>query len=287
MLFIGPSTVREGFDDELHRELTSICSINAGVTSHGSIYHIALLLDITKNLDIKPEVIVLGINSRMLSDRENPITFNRYLDFLDHDQIQFYRRYEYQNKLPSLEKDTLINELFPLARYAIRLDYLIRDLLMSTNLAIGNYKKLDVKSFSRGNDLLLEPNKFIYTDKYFNEAAFLKQIEGAKGRGLINPARYGWVDHIHGLNIVLEQASEIAPKVVIAIMPEHSEVRKGFGAYADRAFYKVLAKYESEALRVVDYSQSIDDHFIRDIAHLTATGRQQLTKKISTFINSL
>jgi hypothetical protein len=70
-------------------------------------------------------------------------------------------------------------------------------------------------------------------------------------------------------------------------MPEHSEIRKGFGAYADRSFYEILGNYESEALTVLDYSESIDDQFIRDMAHLTATGRHQLTIKISTIINSL
>lgn len=284
VLFVGPSTVREGFDDQLYRQLTSTCSVNSGITSDGSIYHISLLLDITKNLDIKPKVIVLGINSRMLTDRKNPITTNRYLDFLDREQILFYRRYEHKDKLSDLDKDALVNWLFPLARYATRIDYLIRDFLMSINLAFGNYKNLDVKSFSRGNDLLSKPNKYIYNDKHFNEAAYLKQIRGTRNIGLMDPEKYGQVDHVYGLRMALKQASGIAPEVVIAIMPEHSEVRKTFGGYADVTFYKVLAEHDSESFRVLDFSQSIDDDLIRDIAHLTAAGREQLTTEISNII---
>lgn len=286
VLFIGPSTVREGFDEHQFQQLNSMCSINAGVTSHGSIYHIALLLDIVQNLGINPQVLVLGINSRMLSDRMNPITENRYVDFLKQNQIEFYRRYEYQEKLSNLENDTWINTLFPLVRYSIRLDYLIRNFLRSANLALGNYKNLGIKSFSRGNDMLVEPSKYSYADKSFNQKAFLAQIEDTKRVGFMDPAKYGWNDHIRGLNMVLERASEIAPKVIIVIMPEHSEIRKGFGAYADQAFYEILGNYNSETYRVLDYSESIDDRFIRDMAHLTATGRHQLTIKISTIINS-
>lgn len=287
VLFVGPSTVREGFDDHLYQQLTSTCSVNAGVTSDGSIYHIPLLLDIAKNLDIQSEVIVLGINSRMLSDRKNPITANRYLDFLNQEQIQFYRRYEYKNELPNLDRDALVNWLFPLMRYSIRINNLFRDYLISTKIALNNYVDRDIEFFSRGNNRLSKPKKYIYSDKHFNEAAFLKQIEGVDNMGFMDPEKYGKVDHIYGLNMVLERASEIAPKVIVAIMPENSHVRKTFGAYADHSFNKTLAKYDSESFLVVDFSQSIDDYFIRDIAHVTAEGREQLTKQISTIIKSL
>lgn len=287
VLFVGPSTVREGFDDNLYQQLTSTCSVNAGVTSDGSIYHVSLMLDIAKNLNIQSQVIVLGINSRMLSDRINPITSNRYLDFLNQEQIQFYRRYEYKNELPNLEMDALVNRLFPLMRYSIRINYLFRDFLISKKIALNNYVNLDIEFFSRGNNRISKPKQYIYSDKHFNEAAFLKQIDGVNNMGFMDPEKYGKVDHIYGLNMVLEKASEIAPRIIVAIMPEHSQVRKTFGAYADYSFNRILAEYESESFLVVDFSQSIDDHFIRDIAHVTAAGREQLTKQVSTIIKSL
>lgn len=63
-------------------------------------------------------------------------------------------------------------------------------------------------------------------------------------------------------------------------MPERSVIRKSFGAYGDHELQKVLEEYESEALRVLNYSDSVNDQPIRDMTHLTASGHDFSTKNL-------
>ena len=87
--------------------------------------------------------------------------------------------------------------------------------------------------------------------------------------------------------MVLGRAIEIAPKVIVIIMPEHSKIRKGFGGYADHQQFSVLQEFESEAFSVIDFSDSINDRFMRDIAHLTFEGRVKLTYEVAAYLNSM
>ena len=180
----------------------------------------------------------------------------------------------------------MINTLFPLARYSVRIDYLSRYFLMSTNQALSMFKNLQLEHFSGSRGSLKEPKKYIYGDKQFNEKAFLNQIENIKRDGFYDRTKYGWSDHKNGLRMVLERASEISSKVIVVVMPEHSEIRKSFGSHADRELQEILKEYRSQALRVIDYSDSVNDQLFRDMAHLTGAGRDHLTKKISIITSS-
>ena len=116
VLIIGPSSVREGFDSDLISSNLNKCTINGGVTSPGSVFHTELQLDVLRNFGISADVIVLGVNSRMLVNRHNPIGKNRYIDFLKREQIDYLIGHESQSEHLFIAKQSLKNDLWPAAR---------------------------------------------------------------------------------------------------------------------------------------------------------------------------
>jgi len=281
IMFIGPSTVREGFDGELISKLTGQYCVNCGVTSKGSIYHTEMQLDIISNYGLKPDVLVLGLNSRMLSFRSNPIGLNRYVDYLDNEQLKILINREIKNWVEFTIAEKIKSNLWPGYHFALRLDYLARYGLMKINQFIGNWNQLELMDFSRGKDTLFHYSKYLYRDQEFSEEAFRVQMEGHRRLGLLNPNRYGTLDDIFALHRVAEKSIQLAKNVIIVVMPEHSLITKSLGAWGDYAFNKVLSEYNPQKIEVIDLRHSIPDNLIRDFAHLVPDGRKKFSELIS------
>ncbi len=287
VLFVGPSTVREGFDENSFTRLTGRCAVNAGVTSQGSIFHTVLQLTIMENLGVRPEIVVVGINSRMLSVRRNPVTSTRYVDFLEYDQLDLFRPYEIPELLPQLERIAWQNRLFPLLRYRIKLDYLARGAMYRANRLAGNWNQLSLGDFSREGERLSPSPRYLYSDTAFNRAAFEEQMIGTRENGFHRREIYGLEDHLTGLKLVIEKGVSLADTVYVTVMPERSELRASFGSYADTAFYEILSDYEPSQVKTFELTHYIDDDKIRDMAHLTPAGREELTRFIAQKIGQV
>lgn len=284
VMFIGPSTVREGFDDALISKLAGLHCVNCGVTSQGSIYHTEMQLDIISNYGIRPNVLILGLNSRMLSLRPNPIGINRYVDYLDNGQLKVLISRENKNSVKYTEFEHIKSALWPGYHFALRLDYLARYVLMKVNQFLGNWNHLESKDFSRGVDPVLHLPKYLYSEQEFSEKAFRFQLEGSRKLGLLNPHRYGTLDDIIAFHRVIEKSIQIAKNVLVIVMPEHCRIRNSLGSWGDYAFYKVLREYNPKQIEVIDLRSSMPDNLIRDFAHLVPQGRRQFSELVSNHL---
>ena len=276
VLFLGPSTVREGFEPKLIQERTGLYAVNGGLTSRGSIFHTEVQLDIVKNFNIKPDYLVLGINSRLLSMRPNPIGSTGFSRYLNDEQIAIQNSKEEGFSSALTAKVAFNNKVWPANQIVQRIDYVARFTLMIVNQGLGNLNEVKRSGFSRGHDALIIPAAYIYDDQKFNQTIFNKQWRTMEELGLFDPARYGTREDVDALNRVITKAIQLSPNVIIMVMPEHSRVRKHSGAWADTVFYSTIEKYRDQ-IYLVDYSEAIDDSLIRDFAHLVPEGRKELS----------
>jgi hypothetical protein len=278
VVFLGPSTVREGIDEELLAKLVpSHTFINTGVTSKGSVHLIEILLSIIEAYNIEIDHLVLGLNSRMLSSRFTPIGSFRYVDFLSYGQglefLQFVPTNEFRYTLSELKK----NRLWPANKLSIRLNYLIRYGLFELQNTAKWETPLSIDAFARKGDPLIHHSRFLYTDQEHRHDELYKQMEGTRRRGLLSRGVYAKPFQIKSFRRSLDVALKIAPKVTVLIMPEHSMVRHGFGSYADNEFIDILNEYSKNGLKIFDMSDQLEDKYIRDMAHLLPQGREKLS----------
>lgn len=285
VLFLGPSTVREAFDTDIISKETGLYAVNCGLTSKGSISHTEMQLDTIENFGIKPDILVLGINSRMLSLRRNPVGSTRFVDHLNREQLNLHLVKEDNDMVPYTAKLSLQNELWPANRLSLRIDYLARFALMQANHLFGNWNHIPVSGFARGADLPLHPPAFLYKDTEFNQAEFEKHWQAMKQRGLFQKPRYGTQEDIRIMHRVIEKAMLLSPRVVVLVMPENSQFAASAGSWGDHAFYTVLDYYKDQ-IEVMDMRNAVPDKLIRDIAHLVPDGRAMFSEQVASYFNS-
>jgi hypothetical protein len=279
---IGPSTVREGFDPrEMERTAPGLRFFNCGVTSQGSIPHAEMLLGVMKRFGVRPEILVLGLNSRMLARRENLLGRTGFVDLLDEADARALLPWEPTELWPDTLTAIGADRWWPLNRLGSRLDAVLRyGLLKAHTLSFGPAARGEA-AFRRGGNSLLLPSPYLYKETEHSPVALAEQLAGARGRGLFKPDRYGAVEQIHSLHRVLTTALDLADRVYVVAMPEHSAVTAGFGGYADYAFDKTLNAYREAGIGVLDQRRSIPDRLIRDMAHLVAAGRTRLSQSVA------
>lgn len=279
---VGPSTVREGFDTgEMERAAPGLRFFNCGVTSQGSMQHTEMLLDVMARFGLRPRVLVLGLNSRMLSRRDNLLGRTGFADLLDYaDALEL---------LPlepaPLRAETLATMradlLWPLDRFAQRLDTLFRfGLLQAHTRAFGADARTE-SQFRRGGDSLVRPPRYLYAEREHSPQAMQEQLEGTRRRGLFDRDAYAQVEQIHSLHRVLTKALGRSERVYVVVMPEHSAIVDQFGSFGDYAFDKTLAVYRGRGVEVLDHRRSVPDRLIRDMAHLVADGRALLSRQVA------
>jgi hypothetical protein len=286
VLFLGPSTVREGFEPKIIKQQTGLYAVNGGITSQGSISHSEMQLDVASNFGIKPDYLVLGINSRLLSLRPNPIGSTGFVDYLYSEQIAIQSTKETGKSKQLTTESSLNNKIWPANRLTQRIDYIARFTLKGLNNVLWNWNEVDQIGFSRGRENLIISSDYVYREQEFSQVAFDRQWHQMEKLGLFNKDLYGTAIDTEVLGRVIEKSMKLSPNVIIMIMPEHSKARAHLGSWADKAFFDTIELYR-EQVHVIDFSQAIEDRFIRDLAHLVPDGRKQLSMLTSQRINSL
>jgi hypothetical protein len=241
-------------------------------------------LDIISNYNLKPEILVLGLNSRMLVVRSNPIGKTRYIDYINDDQLEILINRESVDSVEFTILEKIKNNVWPGNHFALRLDYLARFFLMKINQFVGNWNRLKWHDFAKGKDGLFHQPKYLYQEQVFSEDAFKEQWDGYSRIGLLNSYYYGQLDEIYSFHRVIEKAIRISKNVVIIIMPENSRIRNNLGSWGDYAFFKVISEYLPDKIQVIDMRSSIPDYLIRDLAHLVPEGRKQFSKLVADYL---
>ncbi len=282
VLLVGPSTVREGFDDQvMNRTSPQYTFVNSGVTSPGTIVHTELLVDMLRWYEIEVDELVLGLNSRMLASRPSPLLGTRYVDFMDYGESLYYLRFVHPRQSRRTREALYENHVWPMNRIATRLDYLVRYGLFELQRRFSWSGSKPRRAFERGSDPLVHRGGFRYRESRHRPELLSSHLDTMRRLGLLQAERYGGAAEIQSLRNTLNKARTVADRVTVVIMPEHSAVVDDFASFGDRPFNAVLEEFEAAGVRVVDRRRSIPDELIRDIAHLVPDGRVRLSTDIA------
>lgn len=286
VLLIGASTVREDFDEKIMTDLSPSFSYANGGTTGGSVYTLEVLTSILGQYNVKPDCIVLGVNSRMLVDREIGLNGQGYTDFMD---------YWHGKELVHLEKaelqeeaygEVLSNTVFPLHRLSRQLNTFIRYGLYRTHLFFSPRQKLARPNYElRKGDLKRLPT-FNYSQTEPQSQILQSQLDSFRELGLYNQKIYARERHIVSLRRTLDQCLQITSNVIVIMMPEHSAARSSFGAYADEDLACVLGEYEKKGCFVLKFEEYLADNKFRDVAHLLPSGREVFSKEVAGILST-
>lgn len=259
IFFIGPSTVREAFNNNIDTDATK-CIINGGVSSNGDIYFLAKQLSILENnlpKNYKIPLLIVGLNSRMIVDRSGlgkPLGFD---DFLSIEQMNY--KYNYLDQVLfdiNLKKKYI---LFKIIHYANKYNFI------NTKNNITLFKKH-------------------YKNREFDEVRFNNQVRRFKENGLWSKEKYFNQKEISTLHRIVDMSHEISNNTIFYIMPYHSVVETILG----NDFEKFLPKFFSEnKILFIDNTSSFNDSDLIDFGHLNEQGREKFQQLLISNIKSI
>jgi hypothetical protein len=124
-LLVGPSGVRDGFDEEtMNGVAPSIDFFNGGII--GRIAILESRIRLLRDYQVKPNCILLGISPFTLNDGMHDIMGRRHCDFLDYWRGWDLIYQEDPEKQDTVFRDAIGNSIWPMKRFAYRINQLSR-----------------------------------------------------------------------------------------------------------------------------------------------------------------
>ena len=285
VLFLGPSSVREALDEEVMAGAAPRYRFLNGGTSGGSVFLNELLVTLLRQYRVRPDCIVLGLNARMMMDRNLALDAHGYTDFMDR-----WHGWELVGRqMPGLReaayRNVLANSVVPLRRLSRQISMLLRYGLYRLQDRYPLVARRPVGDFElKGRELAPFPSH-LYTDTRPADEYLEKMFEHWREKGLFDRKNYARKRHRLSLQETLDDCLEITPNVIVVIMPEHSRLRGSFGAYAVGPMESILSRYKKKGCLVVDRSDSLPDDALRDGGHLLPHGREEFSRDMARTVS--
>lgn len=284
-LLLGPSTVREAFDEEIMRDTRPDIRFLNGGTSGGTIFLYEAMTELLRQSEVKPDCVVLGINSWTLISRDIRLNAAGYTDFLDVTNGQALVEHERNDLRAEAEDQIRLNTLWPYNRVSRHVGRLMRSALYMGQAHLSWHDPLPLPEFSLWHRELGWAPQHMYDDEEplpdyeCNRILNLYQEEG-----LFDPDRYARPEHLTALRSVLGDLTKISPHVIVLRMPQHSYGREHFEPPARDRMDEVLAEYESRGVVVIDLSAHLPDSAFRDVAHLLGSARPEFSTYVAELV---
>ncbi len=276
VLFLGPSSTREGFDEELLDRLHPGWRFFNGGLAAGSTDTLAMAELLLRESGVRPAVIVLGLHPFMLRRMDQDLVARGYSDFFDlFDRAAVMR---YQKDGPAGDealRELRLNTLWPPHRHARQLGRRLRAGLQRAHQAAYwgprrpetdfQVAKLDTRPMS---------------EYRFDEAGegFEPMIARWRRMGFLNPRSYGDPERAEALGALLEAFAGHCGTLVLAVMPEHAYLRERDALFHGEWFRARVEQARGRGARVLQYAALVPDGEFLDLAHLGAAGRERLTR---------
>lgn len=284
VLLLGPSSVREGFDEQTLQAAQPGWRFINGGASGGSIGLHETLTLLMRQYRSRPDCIVLGLNARMLVDGRIALAKHGFTDLTDALA---------GGELPPLDEPVLrdearrallANALCPPRRVSRQLGMLIRDGLYHAQMRWTLRSPLPRRRFELHARELQPHGEYLYHDTEPQPALLDEQIAHWREMGLLATDAFAQPRHVESLRVSLERCLASADGVVVVIMPEHPRLRELLGQAGQETFRAVLEEYAARGVVVIDRRDFAPAEEFRDAGHLLPSGRERLSQDIAALL---
>ena len=284
-LLVGPSTVREAFDEVVMQDVApTIRFLNCGTTG-GGIYVYEAMNHLIQQSGVRPKCIVVGLNARMLISREIRVNSAGYTDFLD----LTTGRQLVSNDTEALRSEAYeqlrTNTIWPYHRHARHLGRLLRRSIFLVQERLSWHDSLPLAEFEYRRKELGQSPVYHYDDtEPISGEAWDRLLSKYDEKGLFDPRRYAHPEHVESLQKVLDDLMNITPNLILIEMPENSFGRKRMAPAASGTMDLLLSQYKAKGILVVDWSQLLPDTAMRDVGHLLAATRPRFSRDVAQLV---
>lgn len=284
-LLVGPSTVREAFDEGVMHEVDpNIRFLNCGTTG-GGIYVYEAMNHLIQQSGVRPKCIVVGLNARMLISREIRINSAGYSDFLNLTTGRQLVSNETEALRSEAYEQLKTNTIWPYNQHARHIGRLMRSSIFIAQERLSWHDSLPLVEFAyHRNELGIAPLHHYDDTEPISGKPWERLLSKYEEKGLFNPERYAHPEHVESLKNVLDDLMTITPNLIIIEMPENSFGREHMAPPASETLDQLLKTYELKGVLIVDWSQLLPDSAMRDVGHLLAETRPDFSRKTAKLI---
>lgn len=284
-LLVGPSTVREAFDEDVMHEVVPDLRFLNGGTTGGGIYVFEAMNHLIQQASIRPKCIVVGLNARMLIARDIRLNAAGYTDFLDLTNGRALVAKEQPALRWEAHEQIVANTLWPYHRLSRQLGKLARTALFVAQDKLSWHEPLPVSAFCYGPRELGRSNMYRYDDtEPISGKQWERFVRIYEEEGLFDPKRYAHPEHLDSLRMVLDQLMKITPHLIVIQMPENSFGRDQLAPLASDAMATLLADYQKRGVHILDLSSALPDSAMRDVGHILASARPDFSRVVARFV---
>ncbi len=276
---VGPSTVREAFDSTIMNESVSDLTFLNGGTSGGSILQYEVMAELIEQSGVRPQCVVVGLNSWMLISRKLQLNAFGYTDFLDLTNGPSLVCYEHEDLRVGAEKKIRANTIWPYHRTSRHIGKLLRSAIYASQTKLSWNEPRELSAYSLWHRELGRTQNFRYDDREpLDRAKCDRLLQLFEKEGMFEPTSYGHAEHLNALRSTLDRLMALAEHVIVVKMPENSFGREVLEPFASDALDAVLTEYEGEGVAVLDMTSVLPDSAFRDVGHLLSSARPDFSR---------
>jgi hypothetical protein len=286
VLFLGASSTREGFDEELlDKLLPGWGFFNAGLAA-GSSYTLAESELILAKSGARPDLIVVGVHPFMLRRMDQDVVARGYVDFFDLFDAGELLRYQMRSAgLEAAREELAWHTLWPPHRHARLLGRRLRALVQRAHETAYWGPRLSEEAFqvARLDTRPMQEYRFHGVGEGLEP-----MIERWRHSGFLDPRAYRDPGLAQEFDAVLRALQSHARKTVLVVMPEHSWLKARGELFHEALFREqVLAPAVARGARVLDYGALLPDDTFLDLAHVGAEGRARLSRAFARDVQAV
>lgn len=284
-LLVGPSSVREAFDEVVMQEVVpNMNFLNCGTTG-GSIYVYEAMNHLIQQSEVRPKCIVVGINARMLVSRDIRANSAGYTDFLDLTNGWQLVSKEQEKLRGEAYEQLEMNTIWPYHRHARYIGKLLRRSIFLAQERLSWHDTLTLADFEYRKNELNESTLYRYDDtEPISGKPWERLVNLFEKEGLFDPENYAHPEHVESLQNVLDDLMAITPSLIVIQMPENSFGRERMAPAASKTMDLLLSQYQAKGVHIMDWSQLLPDTAMRDIGHLLAAARPDFSRDTAQFV---
>lgn len=287
-LVLGASTSREGFDEDLiSKSIKDKLFFNGSTT--GAIQNYEGMAKIIDRFNAKVDCIVLPLHSWQINEGDLQLNNLGFTDLLSFRQMLEFMLTAGMPLISKSEEGTseefLLNSILPFRHHARIISRHIRTGLWKLHNSLFNGKPLKQSDFELTPGDLNVKREFAYTEtERLPEEELQKYLVSMKSK-YFDHQKYGRKTYTDSLRNTLNILTKHSKKILIVIMPDSNAMSEPVLLNSPH-FFKVLKEFQKPNIYCVDFSDLIDDKYLRDHNHPLPSGRKILSKKLSTVIEN-
>lgn len=285
VLLLGASSTREGFDEDLLDALHpgwAFC--NAGLAA-GSVDTLAVARLMLRKSGARPRVLVLGLHPFMLRSMDQDLVARGYSDFFDLFDAREIMQYQAAGVGADQARSELrLNTLWPPRRHARQLGRRLRATLEHAHRRLYWGAPQPEQAFQVARLDTRPTSAYRFEDTGEGLEPMIARWESM---GFLAPGAYADPAHAERLDGLLRAFADEGRPLLLAIMPEHSYLRRRGELFQPQRFWSTVENARKRGAYVFDYAALAPDEEFLDLAHLGAAGRARLTRALAVDLGPL